>query len=853
MLTEAFGWVIKTSIMAGILAIVILFARYIFKDKLGAKWHFAIWVLLIIRLLIPFSMESPISIYNFASPAISKIEGPMQLSPEAVQETQNSTLNNDDSVLKSIDTGGNSQGIPEKDNTQGEMLRTEAHPFEWRDLFSLIWITVGFILFFLILAKNIIFYLKVKDEPPTEDIRVLKPMDRSRDILHIKKVVPVIISKAVKTPCLFGVFKPKVYLPEVIAREISEENLRYVFLHELSHYKRKDILINWIAVASQVMHWFNPVIWFCLDRMREDCELACDSYALTHLSEDEYEMYGLSIIKLLSMSRKMWVPAATGFFGSSSKKKILRRIKSIKMFKRPKLLWTIAAIAVIICLGIIGLSNSKPVYNTSTGTDAKAVQENTIDPADDSIGGAVKYDLLDYKFSKEFDENFDHSHIVTNGLSIYFMSIHFVPGTLDGEEKDIVLLHMTLYNYSDTSVFIYPEKSYIANKDGKKVSASIINSAKIGGETKPDQFKEGDIVFPMSGDVFADQTEFQFVMGSPEDEKGSRLGDDVVFNIKYSIPVMFSTEQEDLLYGKYPAPILRLISDSLMMDETSGVAKDYTELTRSDLEKVKTIGYWRMKGDYPDYGYYGFKAGTEYDFSILLDMPNLTSLDLRIGSGIRMKDYSVLTKLENLKSLQLSSISDDDIKYITGLTSLTNLTISGSSITNINFLKDLKQLTSFWLVNTPDVHDLQPLSYLPELNMLSISKIGLTEEGLKGIPALDMLKRLQICDNNIQKITEFPKMKSLTTLVLDDNPLTDVSIPQGTLPNLKSLSLNNTKISDLNNLRGVEGIEEIFIRNTLINTISPLKDYKNLKSIYVNRDSYQDLSELDGRNINIEP
>jgi hypothetical protein len=203
------------------------------------------------------------------------------------------------------------------------------------------------------------------------------------------------------------------------------------------------------------------------------------------------------------------------------------------MFKRNNSVWIIIISAVAVCLVIIGLINfnlkSKTSINNNSLTDKEI--------SNDSIGGVVQFDNKNYIFSKEFNENFDNSHISVNNLSITFTNVYFVHGTMNGKEKDIVSVHLTMYNYSDSSMYIYPNKSCMANKNGSKVNASIINSAKIGGEIKPNQFKDGDIVFPMTADVFSGQTSFMFTMTASTDKNGKKAGEDIVFNIKYSLPI----------------------------------------------------------------------------------------------------------------------------------------------------------------------------------------------------------------------------------------------------------------------------------------------------------------------------
>src|SRR5207248_3646996 len=101
--------------------------------------------------------------------------------------------------------------------------------------------------------------------------------------------------------------------------------LRYVFLHELAHIKRHDILAGWLMAVLQIAHWFNPLVWLASYRMRADRELACDALALSYARENENQRYGDTIIKLLEgFGQSAWAPGLAGTVenGNQTKERI---------------------------------------------------------------------------------------------------------------------------------------------------------------------------------------------------------------------------------------------------------------------------------------------------------------------------------------------------------------------------------------------------------------------------------------------------------------------------------------------------------------------------------------------------
>src|SRR5690606_2319727 len=134
-------------------------------------------------------------------------------------------------------------------------------------------------------------------------------------------------------PALFGFLRPRLLVPSEFLHPRHREQLRYMILHELAHYKRGDIPMNWIITFVQTLHWFNPVVWYAFYRMRADREVACDALALRYLTDDEAFAYGRTIISLYETNRPMpAVPGAVGIL--EDKRHLKRRITMIANFSK---------------------------------------------------------------------------------------------------------------------------------------------------------------------------------------------------------------------------------------------------------------------------------------------------------------------------------------------------------------------------------------------------------------------------------------------------------------------------------------------------------------------------------------
>lgn len=304
------------------------------------------------------------------------------------------------------------------------------------------------------------------------------------------------------------------------------------------------------------------------------------------------------------------------------------------------------------------------------------------------------------------------------------------------------------------------------------------------------------------------------------------------------------SKDNELLYGKYPEPIL------IAIGENNDVKKDYKELTRGDLKKIRKLFFHK------EYGFnyvgkkYGFKENEEYDFSIIAEMPNLESLSIGFGtSKIRLKDYSILKKLNSLKYLTISNIHDSDMDNITALKSLKCLSILYSDITNIDWLEELYQLDTFTLDYCYNIKNLEALRYLKNIGIINLSNMNITEKELSTFPDLPTLTSLGLVGNNLSNLTDFPILTNLESLVICENPLNNIKIPLNNLPKIKYLSISETLISDANKIQGMDNIEVIYMYDTKITKVEPFKKYKNLKSINTRLDDIEDKETLDGTGI----
>ncbi|HZW82322.1 MAG TPA: M56 family metallopeptidase, partial [Candidatus Deferrimicrobium sp.] len=238
--------------------------------------------------------------------------------------------------------------------------------FNWETA-AFVWLAGVLAILSYISIVNAFLFLKFRKYQICTDDNIAKILDDCRLSLHVLAKVSVIYDDSFRSPALFGLFRPKIVISPKVITLLPPQELRYVFLHELSHLTRRDLFVNILVTLIQVIYWFNPVILFAIHRMKQDCEMACDATALAAIKPEEHKKYGQTIIGMLQLlSESHWVPGTLGFANKIN----TRRIIMISTYKKTTLKWALAALAFTLIVGCSSLGNPiKPISNSQNPKD----------------------------------------------------------------------------------------------------------------------------------------------------------------------------------------------------------------------------------------------------------------------------------------------------------------------------------------------------------------------------------------------------------------------------------------------------------------------------------------------------
>lgn len=296
---SALDLVVTATWKGSLLVTLVLLLTYALRGRMPARWVHALLVVALMRMVLPFAPSSPVSLFNLAP----------RREPLVVQSFESATR-----MARAP--------LP---------VRVPAPPpvdsrAPWQNALLAIWAGGVVVATIRIAMQSRAVRRIVANAEPLANSRVL---DECREVMHVRRNVAVAISDAVHAPALYGVLRPTLLLPP---HDFADEQLRFVFLHELAHLRRFDVLMNWIAAVVHALHWFNPLVRIAVSRLAEERELACDALALESLASSERAAYGGTLLRMLDQRRLP--PPVPGLVGmSTTHDQVKRRIRMIATFR----------------------------------------------------------------------------------------------------------------------------------------------------------------------------------------------------------------------------------------------------------------------------------------------------------------------------------------------------------------------------------------------------------------------------------------------------------------------------------------------------------------------------------------
>lgn len=351
------------------LILALLLVRRAFREKISRRVQYALWGLVLLRLLIPVNLPAAdFSVLSVSAPARAQVEERLEENPVYVLPVREEER----SIYLSHRTAPDwmsylsMEGHPvlSAPDGGGKVMMT-TYAFTLQEALDLIWKTGMGCMGLWLLASNLRFWRMLRRN------RIPLELPGCRHPVYL-------VENGLVSPCLFGLFRPAVYLTPAAME--SADGLRHVLAHEEAHGRHLDPLWALLRSVCLAVYWFDPLVWWAAAASKEDCELACDEGALRRLGEEERIPYGQTLLRLVPLKRAAGHVMLTATTMTSDKKQMKERIMRIaenRKMKTAALCTALAVITVVCAATFTGCSaeeNQEPSPNSSNAEQPAALK-----------------------------------------------------------------------------------------------------------------------------------------------------------------------------------------------------------------------------------------------------------------------------------------------------------------------------------------------------------------------------------------------------------------------------------------------------------------------------------------------
>lgn len=353
------------ALYGSIMILIVCLLRLFLKNRLPKFVFPLLWSFILIRLLVPFALSSPLS-----APV------PSLTMPSSNQEV-GYAMEGTSEAIYTVEFSSPSLNLP-------------------NFLFGIF--GIGLLVIIVVLTKQRQAYMKqLKQSLLLEHNATINTLIRETGMGHIL----VFTNDEIASPLVCGMLRPRIYLPTNMDFE-NTQLLSHILQHETMHIKRGD---NWIKGAMLValcLNWYNPLVWLMSKFLSSDLEMACDAAVLKQL-ENERSAYATSLLAMAISGNR-----STLLYSAFSKIEVERRIKSVLQYKKTtaftlslSLLFLLSSTVIFATggqapyssnlTGTCGYSNSKWCVNTDLNRDI-SLGQNAYLRAEDIIYNVLELD-----------------------------------------------------------------------------------------------------------------------------------------------------------------------------------------------------------------------------------------------------------------------------------------------------------------------------------------------------------------------------------------------------------------------------------------------------------------------------
>lgn len=382
---------VQMSLSAALMIVAIIILRALTIERFPKKTFLVLWWIALLRLLIPFSIPSVMSIYSWISPDVPKAVHQEVQEITGSQSTSEPVLEIPSEVLQNASPQEDSvSAVPEqtrsevvKNSTQFEMTPIPDTDIEYVevkpsksfseiffDMLPAIWgVGIGVIAAFF----GINYWKGIREfrmSLPVENEFVNEWLSSHQ----LRRNITIRQYDCIHTPLTYGIFRPVILLPKESLKQ-PPSTLNFILTHEWVHIRRFDCVTKILLTAALCIHWMNPLVWVMYLLFNRDIELSCDETVLHLLGRNKRSDYALALIDM-EEQKGGFASFASGF----GRNAIEERIRAIMKMKKASLITILAAVVVVACVSILFATSAKnnPIDTELPSSESEIVSDKIL-------------------------------------------------------------------------------------------------------------------------------------------------------------------------------------------------------------------------------------------------------------------------------------------------------------------------------------------------------------------------------------------------------------------------------------------------------------------------------------------
>ena len=393
---------LSLSVSGTLLLLLILGLKPLYKSRFSKRWQYYIWIIVALRFLLPFTPDTTIVGSLFEKPGTTVITNEIPTSPNVP-----APANTDNSKTEPIQAAG-------------DIAAAMREPFNRYVCLFFIWSVFALVLFVrkITIYQGFIQYIKA-GSTEVSDIKTLNLLSDCEEKLNIKTRVELSRNPLIASPIMIGFFRARIVLP---ACELDDKEWSYIFVHELIHYKQRDMFYKWLIQIVVCAHWFNPFVYLLEKEVNKSCELSCDEKVISILDDKARREYGDTLISFLQ-SNNLYKSSLASVTLTEGAEQLKERLGAIMKFKKKSkdiiAITAIFSVLVCVCFFVTG------AYAASPATNNNLVLKDNGKPNEVSIKTESDRNIKETENKTEKTENqysteyAQHGITVTDGIYYY--------------------------------------------------------------------------------------------------------------------------------------------------------------------------------------------------------------------------------------------------------------------------------------------------------------------------------------------------------------------------------------------------------------------------------------------------